>query len=412
MKWMNFSMKTWKEQLHSSKRDFDRPGSKPHLEYALLQCLQSHRVYLGQRSYESQMVTSLYRWWPLPNKTEVNWESLTPSQWSTSREQLWEMNSQDREYACQWINQPQAPPLLASPTCPPSSLLSHGQGCALLQCPWCISYFPSHSHIFTHLLLIAAASVNMLNPHFLHFALSLLPSWGPWKNWSLLIHFLTIHTFSSLLGGVQLGTHSTSLMVLNPSSLYFFVIGAGNWVISLVFLVLAKPDSGWLENVSQWLPLGSKGPPHQLCLPVFEHGSMRMWCSELCSHLVSRSREVLNTEPWHTELLEHLKTTDFRTQDWCCIKKSVPQLVKSLLIWYCYHQLEAFQSMECVHFYRWGNWDAVNCARQHSHGTTWEPGSKPGSDFGGTAVLETAHHRTECLPGKRWTQTLLSPKLE
>lgn len=36
----------------------------------------------------------------------------------------------------------------------------------------------------------------------------------------------------------------------------------------------------------------------------------------------------------------------------------------------------------------------------HSHGTTWEPGSKAASDFGGTAVLETAHHRTECLPGK------------
>lgn len=103
------------------------------------------------------------------------------------------------------------------------------------------------------------------------------------------------------------------------------------------------------------------------------------------------------------------QTLGLRTDVW---KKNVPQLVKSLLIWYCYHQLEAFQLMECVHFYRWGNWDAVNCARQHSHGTTWEPGSKLRSDFGGTAVLETAHHRTECLPGKCWTQTLLSPKLE
>ena len=61
-----------------------------------------------------------------------------------------------------------------------------------------------------------------------------------------------------------------------PKLLYFFVIGAGYWVISLVFLVLAKPDSGWLGNVSQWWTLGSKDPPHQLCLPVFEHGSMRM----------------------------------------------------------------------------------------------------------------------------------------
>ena len=86
------------------------------------------------------------------------------------------MNSQDTEYACQLISQPQAPPLRASPTSPPSSLLSHGQGCAPLQCPWPISCFLSHFHIFTQLLLIAAASVNMLNPHLLHFALSLLPS--------------------------------------------------------------------------------------------------------------------------------------------------------------------------------------------------------------------------------------------
>lgn len=46
----------------------------------------------------------------------------------------------------------------------------------------------------------------------------------------------------------------------------------------------------------------------------------------------------------------------------------------------------------------------------HSHGPTWGPGCKPGSDFGGTAILETAHHRTECLPGKHWT--LLPPKRE
>lgn len=37
-----FLHESLKEQLQSSKRDFDRPGSKPHLEYALLQCLQSH----------------------------------------------------------------------------------------------------------------------------------------------------------------------------------------------------------------------------------------------------------------------------------------------------------------------------------------------------------------------------------
>lgn len=183
--------------------------------------------------------------------------------------------------------------------------------------------FPTPTFLPT---LIAAASVNVLDPHCFHFALSLLPSWDPWKNWSLLILLLIIHPFSDLSGGVQLGEHSQSPMVLNPSSLCFFVIGAGYRVISLVFLVLAKPDSGWLENVSQWLPLGSKDPPHQLCLPVFDHGSMRMWCSELCSRLVSRRHEVLNTAIWHTELLEHLKTTDFRAQDWCCMKKMYPSL--------------------------------------------------------------------------------------
>lgn len=35
-----FLHESLKEQLQSSKRDFDRPGSKPHLECTLLQCLQ------------------------------------------------------------------------------------------------------------------------------------------------------------------------------------------------------------------------------------------------------------------------------------------------------------------------------------------------------------------------------------
>lgn len=74
-----FLHESLKEELQCSKRDFDRPGSKPHLECALLQCLKYHRVYLGQRSYESQMVTSLYRWWPLPNKTALLGElSINP----------------------------------------------------------------------------------------------------------------------------------------------------------------------------------------------------------------------------------------------------------------------------------------------------------------------------------------------
>lgn len=35
-----FLHESLKEHLQSSKRDFDRPGSKPHLECTLLQCLQ------------------------------------------------------------------------------------------------------------------------------------------------------------------------------------------------------------------------------------------------------------------------------------------------------------------------------------------------------------------------------------
>lgn len=84
-----------------------------------------------------------------------------------------------------------------------------------------------------------------------------------------------------------------------------------------------------------------------------------MWWSELCSHLVSRSHGVLSIETWHAERLEHLRATDFRTQDCCCMKDMCPYL-------WSRHQLEAFQLMERVHFYRWGNWGARNCTRQHT----------------------------------------------
>ena len=47
-------------------------------------------------------------------------------------------------------------------------------------------------------------------------------------------------------------------------------------------------------------------------------------------------------------------------------ERHVPLLVKSLLIWYCHHQLDAFQLMERVHVYRWGNWGAGNCTRQYT----------------------------------------------
>lgn len=106
----------------------------------------------------------------------------------------------------------------------------------LLSIPSFISYSPFHSTFLP--TLIAAASVNMLDPHFHHFTLSLLPFLRSWKNW-----FADSPYYSPLqrfIAVVSVRRAFTVTNGLNPSSLYFFVIGAGYWVMSLVFLVLAN----------------------------------------------------------------------------------------------------------------------------------------------------------------------------